>query len=71
MKNFLHPDKEFRFNEILFENRNKNYGAYVLRNEESKTRLLSDQLLPNLSRRRKICGARSGEEIPQNAGKHY
>lgn len=36
MKNFLHPDKELRFNEILFENRNKNYGAYVLRNEESK-----------------------------------
>ncbi len=35
MKNFLHPDKDFRFNEILFENRNKNYGAYVLRNEES------------------------------------
>ena len=34
MKNFLHPDKEFRFNEVLFENRNKNYGAYVLRNEE-------------------------------------
>lgn len=34
MKNFLHPDKEFLFNEVLFENRNKNYGAYVLRNEE-------------------------------------
>ena len=36
MKNFLHPDKEFLFNEVLFENRNKNYGAYVLRNEEGK-----------------------------------
>ena len=36
MKNFLNSEKEFRFNEILFENRNKNYGAYVMRNEESK-----------------------------------
>ena len=34
MKNFLTSDRESRFNEILFENRNKNYGAYVLRNEE-------------------------------------
>lgn len=36
MKNFLHSDKDFLFNEILFENRNKNYGAYVLRNEEAR-----------------------------------
>lgn len=36
MKNFLKSDKEFRFNEVLFENRNKNYGAYVIRNEEGK-----------------------------------
>lgn len=34
MKNFLTSDRESRFNEILFENRNKSYGAYVLRNEE-------------------------------------
>ena len=34
MKNFLTSDQEFRHNEILFENRNKNYGAYVLRSEE-------------------------------------
>lgn len=34
MKNFLTSDRDFRFNEIVFENRNKNYGAYVLRNEE-------------------------------------
>ncbi|MBU4537534.1 MAG: energy transducer TonB [Weeksellaceae bacterium] len=34
MKNFLTSDQDFRFNEILFENRNKNYGAYVLRNQE-------------------------------------
>lgn len=34
MKNFLTSDQDFRFNEILFENRNRNYGAYVLRNQE-------------------------------------
>ncbi len=36
MKNFLPQDKEFLFNEVLFQNRNKNYGAYVLRNEEGR-----------------------------------
>lgn len=35
MKNFLNSEKEYRFNEILFENRNKNYGAYVMRNDEA------------------------------------
>lgn len=35
MKNFLNSEKDFRFNEILFENRNKNYGAYVMRNNEA------------------------------------
>lgn len=35
MKNFL-QNQEFRFNEVLFENRNKDYGAYVLRNEADK-----------------------------------
>lgn len=34
MKNLMNSEKEFRLNEIIFENRNKNYGAYVLRNEE-------------------------------------
>jgi len=29
-------NKEFRFNEVLFEHRNKEYGAYVLRNESDK-----------------------------------
>ncbi len=32
MKHLLN-DSEFRFNEILFEGRNKNYGAYALRND--------------------------------------
>lgn len=34
MKNPLHSSEEFRFNEVLFESRHKNYGAYVIRNEE-------------------------------------
>ncbi len=33
MRHLLH-NSEFRFNEVLFENRNKSYGAFVLRNEE-------------------------------------
>lgn len=32
----LMENKEFRFNEVLFEHRNKEYGAYVLRNESDK-----------------------------------
>lgn len=32
----LHTNQEFRFNEVLFEHRNKEYGAYVLRNESDK-----------------------------------
>ncbi|WP_419868427.1 energy transducer TonB [Chryseobacterium sp. CT-SW4] len=35
MKN-LHQNEEFRLNEILFEHRNKDYGAYVLRNESDR-----------------------------------
>ncbi|MBK1895527.1 energy transducer TonB [Chryseobacterium paridis] len=32
----LQTNQEFRFNEVLFEHRNKEYGAYVLRNESDK-----------------------------------
>lgn len=35
MKHLQH-NQEFRFNEVLFEHRNKEYGAYVLRNESDK-----------------------------------
>lgn len=42
MKNLL-PNKEFQLDEILFENRNKNYGAYVLRNEAD--RILTKSML--------------------------
>ncbi len=36
MKNLFKSEQDNRFNEILFENRNKNYGAYVLRNQEGE-----------------------------------
>lgn len=36
MKHLNSHKDEFRLNEILFENRNKDYGAYVLRNEYDK-----------------------------------
>jgi protein TonB len=32
----IHQNQEFRFNEVLFEHRNKEYGAYALRNESDK-----------------------------------
>ncbi|WP_226064416.1 energy transducer TonB [Kaistella polysaccharea] len=36
MMNNLLQNKEFQLDEILFENRNKNYGAYVLRNDADR-----------------------------------
>ncbi|MFC5871587.1 energy transducer TonB [Chryseobacterium arachidis] len=32
----MHQNQEFRFNEVLFEHRNKEYGAYALRNEADR-----------------------------------
>jgi hypothetical protein len=32
----IHQNQEFRFNEVLFEHRNKEYGAYALRNEADR-----------------------------------
>ncbi|MEG0928685.1 energy transducer TonB [Chryseobacterium sp.] len=32
----LNQNQEFRFNEVLFEHRNKEYGAYALRNESDR-----------------------------------
>ena len=29
-------NQEFRFNEVLFEHRNKEYGAYALRNDSDR-----------------------------------
>lgn len=43
----LHQNQEFRFNEVLFERRNKEYGAYVLRNESDK--MLTKALLVGVS----------------------
>ena len=34
MKIFVQPNSEVLFNEVLFRNRNKKYGAYILRTEE-------------------------------------
>jgi len=44
-----HPNQnqEFRFNEVLFEHRNKEYGAYALRNESD--RLLTKALFVGVS----------------------
>ncbi|MCJ7932716.1 MAG: energy transducer TonB [Chryseobacterium sp.] len=33
---YQNQNQEFRFNEVLFEHRNKEYGAYALRNESDK-----------------------------------
>ncbi|UMQ41458.1 energy transducer TonB [Chryseobacterium sp. Y16C] len=43
----LHQNQEFRFNEVLFEHRNKEYGAYVLRNESD--RILTKALFVGVS----------------------
>jgi protein TonB len=43
----LHQNQEFRFNEVLFEHRNKKYGAYVLRNESD--RILTKALFVGVS----------------------
>ncbi|WP_374464780.1 energy transducer TonB [Chryseobacterium sp.] len=40
-------NQEFRFNEVLFEHRNKDYGAYVLRNESD--RILTKALFVGIS----------------------
>jgi hypothetical protein len=43
----LQTNQDFRFNEILFEGRNKQYGAYVLRNESD--RILTKALFVGVS----------------------
>ncbi|SIQ90099.1 protein TonB [Chryseobacterium sp. RU37D] len=43
----IHQNQEFRFNEVLFEHRNKEYGAYVLRNESD--RILTKALFVGVS----------------------
>lgn len=43
----MHQNPEFRFNEVLFEHRNKQYGAYVLRNESD--RILTKALFIGIS----------------------
>lgn len=43
----VHQNDEFRLNEILFEHRNKEYGAYVLRSESD--RILTKSLFVGIS----------------------
>lgn len=43
----MHQNQEVRFNEVLFEHRNKEYGAYVLRNESD--RILTKALFVGVS----------------------
>jgi len=43
----LQTNQDFRFNEVLFEGRNKQYGAYVLRNESD--RILTKALFVGVS----------------------
>lgn len=43
----LNQNQEFRFNEVLFEHRNKEYGAYALRNESD--RILTKALFVGVS----------------------
>ncbi len=43
----LQTNQDFRFNEVLFEGRNKQYGAYVLRNESN--RILTKALFVGVS----------------------
>jgi len=43
----LQSNQDFRFNEVLFEGRNKQYGAYVLRNESD--RILTKALFAGVS----------------------
>lgn len=43
----MNQNQEFRFNEVLFEHRNKEYGAYALRNESD--RILTKALFVGVS----------------------
>lgn len=68
MKHLL-ENQEFRLNEILFENRNKQYGAYVLRNESdrilTKSLFIGVSLLAAISITPMIISAfRTAEVIP-------
>ena len=67
MKNFMNSNDEFRFNEILFENRNKKYGAYALRMEEGnvlkKSLLIGIGLFACLSITPLVLNSLKGAEI--------
>lgn len=65
----IHQNQEFRFNEVLFEHRNKEYGAYVLRNESdkilTKALFIGVSLLAAISVTPVIINAFKSTEIPE------
>jgi len=68
----MHQNPEFRFNEVLFEHRNKQYGAYVLRNESdrilTKALLIGVSLLAAISITPVIINAFKTPEITDSGG---
>lgn len=71
MKN-MHQNQEFRFNEILFEHRNKEYGAYALRNESdrilTKALFIGVSLLAAVSVTPVIMNAFETHEVTKDGG---
>jgi protein TonB len=71
MKN-MHQNQEFRFNEVLFEHRNKEYGAYALRNESdrilTKALFIGASLLAAISVTPVIMNAFKTHEITKDGG---
>ncbi|WP_027379123.1 hypothetical protein [Chryseobacterium daeguense] len=68
----IHQNQEFRFNEVLFEHRNKEYGAYVLRNESdkilTKALFIGVSLLAAISITPVVINAFKTPEIVQDGG---
>jgi len=68
----MHQNQEFRFNEVLFEHRNKEYGAYALRNESdrilTKALFIGASLLAAVSVTPVIMNAFKTHEITKDGG---
>lgn len=68
----LNQNQEFRFNEVLFEHRNKEYGAYALRNESdrilTKALFVGVSLLAAISITPLVISAFQSDEVVTNEG---
>lgn len=68
----MHQNQEFRFNEVLFEHRNKEYGAYALRNESdrilTKALFIGASLLAAVSVAPVIMNAFKTHEVTKDGG---